>query len=106
MIGKKQILKHFINLQSNNNRLKEPMKFKIKNLRYGGIHLYEKLDYELIKLGDIYLMKENRKNKSFYEQNKGRFDYHGIENALCGKDSDKYRKIYFTPKRILVIQMI
>ena len=36
------------------------------------------------------------------ESNENNFNYHGIEKALCGKT--KYYE-YFTPKRILVIQM-
>ena len=43
-------------------------------------------------------MKENDKNGSSCNQHENYFNYHGIENALCGKDE-------FTPKRILVIQM-
>ena len=38
-------------------------------------------------------------------QNENYFNYHGIKNALCGKEPDKYGNMYFTPKRILVIQM-
>ena len=93
------------NLQSNNNRLKEPMKFEIKNLRYGGIILYEKYWSYFIDLGDIQMSKENRKNESFCYQREDEFDYHGIKNALCGKEPNKDRRMYFTPKRILVIQM-
>ena len=38
-------------------------------------------------------------------QNEDIFDYHGIENALCGKQPDEEEHMYFSPKRILVIQM-
>ena len=48
---------HF-NLQSN-GRLKQPMKFEIKNLIFGGIRLYQKSTISLIKLGDIKLAKKN-----------------------------------------------
>ena len=58
----------------------------------------EKSNEELIELGDIWLMKENKKNESYCYQTEYWFDYHGIEKALCGK-------FYFTQKRILVIQM-
>ena len=98
---------HF-NLQSKNNRLKQPMKFEIKDLKRGGIYLWEKSDDDLIKLGHIYLKKENKKNKSYCYQNEDNFDYHGIEKALCGKTykfSNHPLNEYFTPKRILVIQM-
>ena len=53
--------------------------------------------------------KENYKNESYCEQNQYYFDYHGIENALCGKIG--YWKLVelkgesFTPKRIIIIQM-
>ena len=92
------------NLQSKNNRLKQPMKFEIKDLVWGGIWLYGKGDGDLIILGDIYLRKENKKNISCCYQNEDNFDYHGIENALCGKEPNNER-MFFTPKRILVIQM-
>ena len=92
------------NLQSN-GRLPTPMKFEIKDSKKGGYWLYRKLnDYYLIVLGDIFLYKENKKNQSSCWQNEWRFDYHGIQKALCGKT---YHNLsgYFTPKRILVIQM-
>ena len=42
-------------------------------------------------------------------QNEWKFDYHGIEKALCGKtaywEEDELLGEFFTPKRILVIQM-
>ena len=94
---------HF-NLQSN-GRLDKLMKFEIIDLKWGGYYLFEKSDrdFKLITLGDIELKKENNKNLSVCYQNKNRFDYHGIKNALC-------KKIYppnsFIPIRILVIQMI
>ena len=88
---------HF-NLLSKNNRLTHPMKFEIKDLFYGGIHLFEKLSDELIWFGDICLKKEDYKNESNCNQDEYNFDYHGIQNALCGK-------YYYTPNRIIVIQM-
>ena len=89
------------NLESN-GRLEHPMKFEIKDLKVGGYGLYEKSSWFLIALGDIGLYKENNKNESLCGQNEDKFDYHGIENALCGKI---YYPDKFTPKRILVIQM-
>ena len=60
----------------------------------------------MIYLGDIVLKKENEKNHSFCYQNEDIFDYHGIENALCGKtNSWRNDGENFTPIRILVIQM-
>ena len=80
------------------------MKFEIKDLYYGGIVLYEKTDsFNLIRLGDIYLYKQNNKDFSNCFQNELSFDYHGIENALCGKTGIAPNNI--KPKRILVIQM-
>ena len=84
------------------------MKFEIKDLYGGGYWLYEKSDGNLIQLGGIRLDKENEKNQSHCYQSEHRFDYHGIEKALCGKTGyyDNGLKGCFTPKRILVIQMI
>ena len=93
------------NLQSKYNRLKQPMKFEIKNLIKGGIYLWEKsTEHDLITLGDIYLRKENKKNESYCWQNESYFNYHGIEKALCGKTGRNNE--FFSPKRILtIIQM-
>ena len=91
------------NLQSN-GRLEHPMKFEIIDLKEGGYQLWKKSNDWLIILGNILLVKENKKNQSFYFPNKNRFDYHGIEKALCGKDIDSYEQFIF--KRLLVIQMI
>ena len=49
-------------------------------------------------------VKENMKYESRCYQNEDIFNYHGIKNALCGKTGN-YGYEYFTPKRILVIQM-
>ena len=96
---------HF-NIQSKNNRLKTPMRFEIKDT-YCGYKLYGKLDrgVPLIIIGNVWLQKENKRNESFCYQNEDSFDYHGIPQALCGKEPDKFGKMYFTPKRIRVIQM-
>ena len=60
----------------------------------------------LIVFGDIGLMKESMKNKSFCIQNDKNFNYHGIKNALSGKTRiNNENGQSFTPKRILVIQM-
>ena len=87
------------NLQSKDNRLSKPMKFEIINLNYG-IRLHYVTDEILITLGDIHLMKQNKKNKNYCYEYIHRYNYHEIENALCGKTFLK-----FHPKRILVIQM-
>ena len=72
-----------------------------QDLKDGGYKLYEKSDYRLIQLGNIWLKKENNKDESFCVQDEDWFDYHGIEKALCGKEDYDY----WTTKRILVIQM-
>ena len=77
------------------------MKFEIKDMFWGGILLFKKSFCSLIQLGNIGLSKQNI-NDSFCCQSPDEFDYHGIANALCGKIHPKR----FTPKRILVIQMI
>ena len=79
-------------------------------MKYGGYELYEKSGWDtLIRLGDIFLYKERKKNYSNCKQRETRFNYHGIENALCGKTNfwrfDRWKGEYFTPKGILVIQM-
>ena len=56
----------------------------------------------LINLGSIYLNSENNKSQS-YCTSIIMFDYHGIQNALCGKTCDNNP---INPKRLLIIQMI
>ena len=36
----------------------------------------------------FHLNKENKKNYSFCDQNEDEFNYHEIENALCGKEQN------------------
>jgi hypothetical protein len=59
---------------------------------------------DLIYFGvcDIAIRKENRKQSSCCS-GQNVFDYHGIENALVGKMGSSNP---FTPKRIIVIQLI
>ena len=93
------------NLESN-GRLNQPMKFEIINLKEGGYCLYEESGCNtLIELGNICLKKENEKHLSFCFRNEENFDYHGIYKALCGR-TYLFGDENFTPKRILVIQMI
>ena len=96
---------HF-NLESN-GRLKEPMKFEILNVEYGGYHLIDKSDWNgnLIRLGDIILVKQNWKNSSWCIQNNHGFNYHEIEKALCGKEEYEMQRMFFKLKRLIVIQM-
>ena len=92
---------HF-NLKSNNNRLRNCLKFEIIENEVG-YWLFNDIDSRLIAFGDIVLFKENLKNKSYCTQTENWFDYHGIENALCGKEG---LNDCFIPKRIVVIKMI
>ena len=85
------------------------MKFESKNnsIEY---FLCDKSDKSLIKLGDIFLNKENDKSLCYCLQNENKFVYHGIKNALCGKTifMDKQYQLqgeYFVMKRICIIQM-
>ena len=107
---------HF-NLQSKNNRLGKPMKFEIKNLKRGGVTTFQtqspRVSHKLFfKAGDIFFCPKYFKDKSFCEQNEDRFNYHGIDKALCGKgkvsDSPKdcmTEEECFNPKSLLIIQM-
>ena len=83
-----------------NGRIKEMMKFEIKNINNGCL-LKPNADNVLISLGSgsIYLYKKNCKEQSCcYQHKQSHFDYHGINNALCGSHK-------FKPKRIIVIEM-
>ena len=94
------------NLKSN-GRLPRPMKFEIKDTVYGGYHIYEnnnKYD-SLIGLGDILLLNDNMKNFCCCWQHDDIFNYHGIQNALCGIQLNEQGFGYFTPKRFIVIEM-
>ena len=90
---------HF-NLQSN-GRLQGPMMFEIQDTR-DGYELFIGDKPNLISLGDIRLYKYSGIG-SYCVQNDWKFDYCGIENALCGKTIGF--KLNFVPKRIIVIQM-
>ena len=93
---------HF-NLESK-GRLSEPMKFEIKDINEGGYVLYDEKEYRFVNLGNIALYKDNWKGQSTCWQNNTRFDYKGIDRALCGKEYNTYKE-YIKPKRILVIRM-
>ena len=64
--------------------------------------MFSKLYDLLINIGDICLCKKEDKHELNCYQDETAFDYHGINNALCGKD---FEHEYFIPKKILVIQM-
>ena len=90
------------NLQSNKLFLQR-MKYEIKRINYGYI-LFDKSILCFFTLGDIYLFKEFNKKQSCCSENQNNFDYHGIENVLCGKNPYPDGE-NFPPKRIGVIQM-
>ena len=79
------------------------MKFELKEKFYGGYVISEKWSNELIRLGNIVIMKEEYKTTSYCVQFEKGFDYHEINKALCGKTWNDY--VHFKPKHILVIQM-
>ncbi|BFU22112.1 trichohyalin, putative [Entamoeba histolytica] len=80
-------------------RMEGMMKFDIKQPQYA-FCLFNQSDDWLFEFGygfgDIRVYKENDKIISYCCQ--WSFDYKGIENALCGHQ-------FFTPKRIIVIEM-
>ncbi|BFU26269.1 trichohyalin, putative [Entamoeba histolytica] len=90
----------FVFSLESNGRLKGMMKFNIKESKHA-FKIYNQLDNCLFSfgLGDIDVYKENNKIKSYCHQDS--FEYNGISNVLCGKDYTEY----FTPKRIIVIEM-
>ncbi|BFU23355.1 trichohyalin, putative [Entamoeba histolytica] len=80
-----------------NGRMKGMKKFDIKVQRYAFILNSQADDYLFgFGLSDIVVGKENNKTASHCSQHS--FSYDGIRNTLCGK-------FYFTPKRIIVIEM-
>ncbi|BFU25821.1 trichohyalin, putative [Entamoeba histolytica] len=81
-------------------RMEGMMKFDIKEPEFA-FCLFNQSYNRLFKfgLGDILVLKENYKTKSWCKQQS--FEYKGISNALCGKQFPER----FTPKRIIVIEM-
>ncbi|BFU23421.1 predicted protein [Entamoeba histolytica] len=89
--------KSFVFSLKSNGRMKGMMKFDIKEPQHA-FCLYNQSHKCLFEFGgDILVCKENYKTASHCYQDS--FDYKGISKALCGK-------YYFTPKRIIVIEMI
>ena len=78
-------------------------KFEIKMTHLGYIG-WDNSNQRLIYLGTaIGLFKQNSKSESHCYQNDRTFDYHDIQNALIPNSYEN--TAYFTPKRIIVIQM-
>ena len=86
---------HF-NLKSN-NRLKYPMKFEFKNNEEDTTVLFEEIS-NIFSIGDIQLIDEKGQYESLCIETSETFDYHGIENALCGDT-------VFKSKRFIIFQM-
>ena len=95
------------NLQSKDNRLSKPMKFAVKDFEKGGIKLnnYALKRCPLICFGEIVLYSKDAIENCNCYQNENYFDYHGIENALCGKSVNDITADSFIPKRLFIIQM-
>ncbi|BFU19989.1 trichohyalin, putative [Entamoeba histolytica] len=93
--------KSFLFSLESNGRIKGMKKFDIKHTQYAFILFNQSYDrlFAFGLLGDIEVYKENNKTKSYCKQSS--FEYEGISNALCGKQNPEY----FTPKRIIVIEM-
>lgn len=71
----------------------------------GGYRLYEENGFfQLISLGDITLSK-NKVWKSVSGEFDDVFNYHEIQKALCGDESNQNGNVYFTATRLLIIQM-
>ena len=84
------------------------LKFEMKGENYPQIVTIKTTEERLIQLGDIGLHKENTKNKSCCYQSEN-YNYDGLTDCLCGKTGfwigQELNGNYFSPKRILVIQM-
>ena len=97
------------NLESN-ERIDKMMKYEIKDTHYG-YKLFNANEKMLIQLGDIWLCKPNCTRRSVCCQKEDKYEYHGIQKALCGKVAEENNGIWkvgseiFTPIRIRVIQM-
>ncbi|BFU26561.1 predicted protein [Entamoeba histolytica] len=90
--------KSFVFSLESNGRMKGMKKFDIKNSQYAFWLCIQSVNCLFgFGNGDICVCKENDKKYSYCEQYS--FEYKGISNALCGKYN-------FTPKQIIVIEMI
>ena len=86
------------NLHSN-GRLSSMEKYEIKDIYSGGYQMNRNTEDMLIILGDIVLMKNERKHKSLcYKEKKNTFDFDDEMYRLTGRK-------HFTVERIVVIQM-
>ncbi|BFU21701.1 trichohyalin, putative [Entamoeba histolytica] len=92
----------FVFSLESNGRIEGMMKFDIKKPQYAFYLNNQSSDwlFQFGYFGDIVVYKENNKTRSYCNQHS--FEYKGISNALCGKQLPER----FTPKRIIVIEMI
>ena len=99
----------FVFSLKSNNRINGMMKFEIQsNYSQYAFRLYDKSDSYLFGIGcghDIRIYKENSKSSSTCYQDNNRYNYHGTSNAFLQGCSHGSSSVYFTPKRITVIQM-
>ena len=86
-----------------NGRLNGMHKFEIKS-EYCACSLRVKSDKWLIGFGnwDIWIAKENVKSESGCHQFDYCYNYHGMTNVFVPNCTNK---VYYTPKRFMVIQM-
>ncbi|BFU21979.1 trichohyalin, putative [Entamoeba histolytica] len=92
----------FVFSLESNGRIEGMKKFDIEIPQHA-FCLFNQSDDRLFEFGhgysDILVYKENNKTYSYCNQYS--FEYEGISNALCGKEWPNY----FTPKRIIVIEL-
>ena len=84
-------------------RLKSPMKYDHKKDSRGSYTLCEKYSDLLIILDNIDISKKESKDLTCYRRLSA-YNYQKIKHPLCG-DLNEFGFKYFTPKRIIVIQM-
>ena len=92
-----------------NGRLSGPMKFEIKDPKRGYCY-YCYTDDFILSLGDITFHAYHQAEIHYYcSQHDDIFDYHGIENAICGKTVKKWswdeKESCFIAKRFVIYQM-
>ena len=73
----------FVFSLESNGRIEKPMKFEIKKPN-DAFFCHVKSDNDLLSIGrDIHIYKKGNRTKCYCRQTT--FDYHGINDALCGK---------------------
>ena len=105
-ISKQQNKSFHFNLQSN-DKLKEPIKYEIKDKKHNNCKVFNDEDefMYLMEIGDITVMKKERKDQCWYCPHNDIFNYHSISFPLGGKEIDCYGCISFCIKRFIIIHM-